>query len=264
MAVIEILELAERRVSGGCVRLCRCDWALVGLFMLLATPLGGAEAALDFKSRLAPVPLCGALLAAARSNQIPVASFDPMVESDTIGPGDSVTAVVTLCEKGPRQSQWLLCLESVRAEPKEQAENIPKTMVIYNSFGNKLEFRSSPAFATVRILGPFDSSGGKPAKVQDRKARFALDKGYLGIGLDQAVAFLLRVKQSKTIAPMGSGTAPFSEAQVSEGRKLAAALMVTPAEERALGGSFPALLAEITHDEGGSGFASGRGKIYEP
>ena len=240
---MEFHESAVTRVSGGWGALSRRGGALVLLVLLFANPLWGAEVAPDLQARLARVPLCDALSAWARTNRIPVESIDPLVESDTIKPGDSVTALVTLYEKGPRQTQWLLFLESVKPDPKELEENTSKTMVIYNSFGNKFEFRSAPAFVTVRILGPFNAAEGKPAKAQDRKAHFVLNQGYLGLGLDQAVAAMLRMKQSKTFGPMASGTAPFSEEQIAKGRKLATALMITPAEERALGGSFPALLS---------------------
>lgn len=236
-------EPAPWRVARQCMAFSRRGGVLVWLFLLCAHPLQGAEAVPDFQTRLARVPLCGALLEAARTNRIPVEGIDPLIEADTIAPGDSVTALVNLCEKGPRQTQWLIHLVAVKPAPKELEENSPKTMVIYNSFGNKLEFLSAPAFVTVRVLGPFNASGGRSPKAQDRSARIVLNKGYLGLGLDQAVAAMFRMKQSKTFGPMASGTAPFSEEQISRGRQLAAALKITPAEERALGGSFPALLS---------------------
>ena len=60
--------------------------------------------------------------------------------------------------------QWLLFLQAVAPTPKELADNSPRTMVIYNTLGHKLEFRSAPAFVALRTIGPFiaGAAGKKP------------------------------------------------------------------------------------------------------
>ena len=212
---------------------------------VLGTRLNGQEAARDFVARLAPVSPFPALVTAAEASNIPLDRIDPRTETETINPGDSFTALVTLCKKGSPRTQWLLYLRAEAADPQAQATNSKETMVIYNTLGNKLEFVSSPTIAVLCTLGPFAESQGKvrPPKTTEKNARFALDKGWLGLGLDQAAEVFLRLKESKVKGPIASGTVPFSDAQIIAGRKLASALKLTTEEERACAGTYPALLS---------------------
>jgi hypothetical protein len=115
-------------------------------------------------------------------------------------------------------------------------------MVIYNTLGHKLEFVSTPAFVTLRTLGPFvEGPGGK--KPGDATARFVLDQGFLALGLDRAAAAIMRMHQGKTTGPFASGTEPFGDAMITNCQKANASWKVTAEEERALAGSFPALLS---------------------
>ena len=85
---------------------------------------------------------------------------------------------------------------------------------------------------------------------QDKTTRFALDKGLLGLGLNQAAAASYRVhqlaKEVKSKGYFSFGSGPFSAAQVNEGRKMAAAFHITPGEERAWTGACPALISYLT------------------
>jgi len=212
--------------------------------MLVAVRLPAAETNASAMARLIPVPPCPALVAAAQSHHIWLDRMDPPAETNLINPGDSFTALVTLNEKRGRRTQWLVYLEAVTPGPGAPADDSSGDMVIYNTFGNKLEFPSAPVPVSLRTLGPFVvGETGKSAKASDKSTHFTLDQGYLGLGLDAAAAAFLRMEQFKLSGPVGAATVPYSAATVSEGKKLAAALNITPAEERALGGTYPALLS---------------------
>ena len=187
---------------------------------------------------VAPFP---ALVSAAEANHITLAGIAPMVKTNLISPGDSFTAVVTLFSK-PKRMQWLLHLQAVRPTPKEQADNPKRTMAVYNTLGDKLEFVSTPAFVTLRTLGPFlaDGKGKRPG---DHTVRFVVDQGFLGLPLDRAAAALLRMRESQTNGPFASGTGPFGDSVIGQCRKANETWKVSAEEERALAGSFPALLS---------------------
>jgi hypothetical protein len=105
-----------------------------------------------------------------------------------------------------------------------------------------MEFVSTPAFVTLRTIGPFlaGDSGNKP---RDKTARLVLDQGFLALELDRAAAALLRMRRSQTKGPFASGTDPFGDELIDKCRKANASWQVLPEEERALAGSFPALVS---------------------
>ncbi len=220
-------------------------------FALLFTQLRGAEFAPPVMAKFEAVPPFPALVTAAQAGHIPLDRIDPPMQDNDLNPGDSITALVTQNEKGGRRTQWLVYLQVESPDPAEIPTNAPKPSVIYTSFGSKLEFASSSAIVTVRALGPFVESGArrKPPLAQDKTIRFALDKGFLGLGLDQAAAASYRVhKLAKALNGKGSfsvGSEPFSAADVNEGRKLAATFHITPQEERAWAGAGPALVSYL-------------------
>jgi hypothetical protein len=218
---------------------------------LLGTRVCAGEAAPGFVARLNPVLPCAALVAAAQANQIPLEPIDPPVDAGTVNPGDSVTALVTLCEKGTRCTQWLLYLQMVIPSRKEKSQPRGAPTVFYSSCGNKFEFASEPAFVSLRTLGPFvePDPKRKPPKPRDEAARFALDQGFLRIGLDQAAGAIYRLVQTgtngstATNCSLGFGDTPFSETECRDGRIMAEALHLTSSEECALAGLIPALMS---------------------
>jgi len=146
------------------------------------------------------------LIAAARTNNIPLEQMDPPVETDIITPGDSITTLITLCKKDAQPVQWLVFLQAVEPDLTNQPVKPSAPMVMYSSCGNRLEFVSSPAFVTVRTLGPLSEAGSrKPqSKSQDKSVRLALDKGFLSIGFDQAAAIILRIRKTGIKSDIGS------------------------------------------------------------
>jgi hypothetical protein len=204
------------------------------------TPMRGADAALEW----GPLP---SVIAAAQANGIPLKEMDSFVATNTINPGDSLTVLVTLREKGNRRTQWLIYFKAAAPTGEEQARESTNTTVIYNSLGTKLKFVSSPAFVTVRTLGPYAEPGAqKERKANDTTARISLDKGFLALGLDQAAAALMRLRDDSDFKRIFAwGAKPFNETRIEEARKFVDVWKLLPEEERAIGGSQPALLSYL-------------------
>ena len=209
---------------------------------LAALTLRAGEMAPDF-AKLTPVAACPVLADAARAANLQLVGIDPPGEAGSLNPGDSVTALVTLFEKGRRPAQWLLEVEAVTPDAADQARNPRAPWVWYTSAGDKLEFASAHAPVSLRLLGPYAEAAGKAPKAKERNARFTLDKGFLGLGLDEAAAAIYRMHQAKLTNQFLASPEPFTEAQIAEGKKAATALHLTTAEQRSLAGLGPALLS---------------------
>src|SRR5688572_7105070 len=131
--------------------LIRSALGLTLIFALtLATgALGSAEPATDFAARLVAVPPCAPLIAAARTNQIPLDNIDRPGPGSSLDPGDTSTALVTFREKRGKHTQWLVHLQAVAPDANEKSANPHPPMTIYSSCGSKMEFTSSPAFVKI-------------------------------------------------------------------------------------------------------------------
>jgi hypothetical protein len=217
--------------------------AIISAGNLFAATAQSDETA-DVASKLRPVAPFPAAVASAQANKIPLEGIDATRDDDALKPGDSVTALVTLHEKGTRPRQWLIYEEAVAPAPKETAEMKAQPMVIYTKSGNKFDFKSSPTIVAVRTFGPFPDPGDKrKLKVEEKSARFPLDKGFLSLGLDRGAASLIRLKQGKLHGLFEFREKPFNDADIATGRKLAEEAHITVDDERALCGGCPALLS---------------------
>ncbi len=214
---------------------------------LLGARLWSAEDGPDL-ARFTPIPAFPALAAFANTHQIPLGPIQPPDETRHLRPGDSITALVTLCEKGGRHTQWLLYLRAVAPRVKDQPAKAAPPLVIYSYSGARLEFVSEPIPVSLRTVGPFveTSPKRKAPKLEDNEARLVLDEGFLGLGLDQAAAAFLRITRSKAHGSFWFSTTPPSETQVAEGRKKSAPLQITASEEHALAGGVPAMESYFT------------------
>ena len=220
-----------------------------GLRLALAVCLASAAVALragdmapDF-AKLAPVAACPSLVDAARAADLPLAGIDPPGEAGSLKPGDSVTALVTLFEKGRQPAQWLLEVKAAAPYATEKPGKPRAPSVWYTTAGDKLEFASSQSPVNLLLLGPFAEAGGKSPRAKEQKARFTLDKGFLGLGFDEAAAAIVRMRQAKLTNQFEASPEPFTPAQIAAGKKAVAALGLTPTEQRALAGLGPALLS---------------------
>jgi hypothetical protein len=219
--------------------------------ILLAARLGHAGGAHDFLARLEPTPPFPAACAAANTRGIPVSGIDPPATGATLAPGDSVTTLVTLHEKGRHATQWLLYFQVTNNVPVAAAKPQPPPMVMYTSTGGHFEFSRSPARLRVRTLGPFPEPNAKrrssPA-FDDDSAAISVNQAFLGIGLDQGAAAVIRWVNA---GRQTGGTnfmdlfryspKPFGSSRTNHDRLLAAQWRVTPGEERSVAGWMPAL-----------------------
>jgi hypothetical protein len=90
------------------------------------------------------------------------------------------------------------------------------------------------------------TSRRKPPRIQDATTRFTLDKGFLALGLDGAASGVTRLgalRKNGFTGLFASGTAAFSPNDIAESKSLVAEWRLTSKEERALAGSYPALLS---------------------
>jgi hypothetical protein len=217
------------------------------LFLLLAARFCGAEPETNLISRLEPIPPFPEIQKAARTMRIPLAGMKPGTDTNTLAPGNSITALITLHQKGHHLTQWLVYFEVVAGTNSAKPE---KPMALYNSMGHKFEFVGSPATFSIRTVGPYvdsDSFWGNPVP-KDKRANASIDGSFLALGLDKGAAAIYRVNQDKYkdestnfdffVSPKPPGTR-----EIARNRKLAVALQITPAEERALAAWYPAIFS---------------------
>ena len=220
----------------------RLSSLVVCLVTAVRLSLAAAEVQPDL-TKLHPITPFAALIEAARSRKIRADGIDPPGEADILNPGDSATALFTLFEKGGRKTQWLLLIEAAAPKVEEKTRAAGAPVVLYAGAGEKLEFAHKLAPATLRLVGPVMEVQGKSksAKIQDDTARIVLDKGFLGIGHDEAAAAICRIMQNQLHGGFQVRGRPFTDAEVAEGRKQMAALKSTVREQRAFIGSSMAL-----------------------
>jgi hypothetical protein len=217
-------------------------------FVIVALQIGQVLAAEDrtggVLEKFRSVSPCGAAVAWAETKKIPLNQIDSTVDGEALNAGDSITGLVTLHEKGARQMQWIVYSEIVTPGPKDDIGKKEQPVVFYTTLGNKLEFKSAPVMVNVRTAGPFvEAAEKRKPKVEEESARFPLDKGFLSLGLDRAVAAVLKFKDNNEHGNFVFGLKPFGESEIAKGRKLAEMTHITSDDERALCGSCPALLS---------------------
>jgi hypothetical protein len=220
--------------------------------VLTAVSPRAAETGLD-PARFAGDSPCGDLVAAAEARKIPLSGIDPAGAPGVLTAGDSFTAIVTLCEKDGKRTQWLLYLCALPSDPGQASGKPRNPMVLYSARSNRFEFASSPAPVRLQTLGPFKGNSSKPAKIKEPSEDFTLDKGFLSLGLDQAVATVHRAIQAKETGRFWFGPQPPNAGQMDEARRVAERLQLTMEEERALAGGIPALFSffdVVQHTEG--------------
>jgi hypothetical protein len=194
--------------------------------------------------KLEPVPPFPEVRAAATAHGIPVDGIVPTASSNTLTPGDTLTALITLHQKGSRRTEWLVYFQVVPATNDPPAKP-PKPAVLYNAMGDKFEFARSPVIFRIRTLGPYvetESFWGKPV-ARDEDAQVSVNGTYLGLGLDTGAAAINRLYRAHgTNYNFRTAQRPPPEKEAQKNQKIATALNVTPEERRALAGWFPALM----------------------
>jgi hypothetical protein len=215
------------------------------LLLLLAARFCSADPYTNLISHLEPVPPFPDVQKAAVAAHIPLDGMTPANNAGTLAPGNSITALITLHQKGNRRTQWLVYFEVVAGTNSAKAE---KPMVVYNSMSNKFEFARSPAAFSIRTLGPYvdtRSVWGNPVP-RDKYGRASIDGSFLGLGLDKGAATIYRINQVKqknesTNFDLFVSPKPPTAEKAGRNRKFAAELKITPNEELALAAWYPAI-----------------------
>jgi hypothetical protein len=192
-------------------------------------------------------------VAAANANHIPLEGIDPNGASGTVSPGDTITALVTLRQKGDRRTQWLFYLEAMPPETRDETPKPGEPMILYSCSGQKFEFASAPVPVHLRTIGPFVTPASRKKEVHAKDADFTLDKGFLGLGLEQAAVAVERLKNAKAKGSLWFRNTPFTDAEIQKNLKALGSIRLSTEEERALGASCPALTSYINivrHTEG--------------
>jgi hypothetical protein len=199
----------------------------------LAFILTGQGAELPVKLKL--IPASPALVTAVNREHIPIAGMDAWSGTNALRPGDSASVLVTFVQK-KKQTQWLLYLEAATPDPAK-ATNKLATFTVTSSVGPPMKFQSRPFPMKLRMFGPFAAAGStRQPKWEEKDAQFSVNEDFLALGLDQAAALLYRWSKATNF---DKGTNSI--------------MNPTPAEQRAFGATFPALMSYfeiVQHTEG--------------
>ena len=199
----------------------------------------GAERASTISAKLKPIPACQALVSTASRNHIPIEGVDAWSGTNALRAGDSATVLVTFVQK-KKHTQWLLYLEALPPDPAK-ATNKPVTFSVGSAFGAPMKFKSKPYPVKLRMFGPYAVTGAaKQPKAKETDGRFSVNEDFLALGMDQAAGILYRWSQVTN----------FNKGLTS---KAMLAMNPTPAEQRALSATFPALISYfeiVQHTEG--------------
>ncbi len=209
---------------------------------LVALHLDAQEMRPDFR-KLAAVAIYPAAAEFARSNGIPIEGLEALSEGEQFKPGDSLTGLITLSQKGGRTTQWLLCITAAEPTTEEKGRAPKPLMVWYLGGGDKVEFSQAVAPVSLRLVGPFPNPAGKgrAPKVEDQTARISVNQGFLAIGLDEAAAATERMTTNHLHGGFRASTKPFTESEIVKSRKAMAGLNLSLKEQRAIVGAGLAL-----------------------
>lgn len=188
-------------------------------------------------------PVCLPAVQFARTNDIRLDGIEPLTDSEQLRPGDSITAVLTLFEKGGHESQWLLELKAAEPTPQEKASATRPALVCYAGVGEKIEFSQSVVPVQLRIVGPFSerTRRARAAKIEDQRARITVNQGFLRLGLEPAAAATYGIVQNHRHGSFVVRSRPFTTNEIAQARRSMAGLQLNKEEQRAIAGANLAL-----------------------
>jgi hypothetical protein len=216
-------------------------WRVRSVALCILLQLASSVYGADIPSRaekLKAMPVFPALADAAQLDHISTSGIDPFTTAtNELGVGDSATILVTFVHK-EKKTQWLIEVEAAVSTNKVP----PKVswFQVNSSFGPPEKFESKPAPATVRMLGPFTAASAKESKPPEKKVNISLNEGFLKLGFEKAAETMWHWNQTNKSADFSTSKAML-------------AMKPTPAEKRAICGTFPALFSYfniVEHTEG--------------
>ncbi|MEO6874144.1 MAG: hypothetical protein ABI222_04925 [Opitutaceae bacterium] len=166
----------------------------------------------------------------------------------TMRPGDSVTILVSLT-KGEKLKQWLIVFSM--EEPRETEKRRGRDSAhVYTSTGHEFRFDGGRAGIRIAMIGPLSASdaGRQAAKAPAIiRQRVLVDADYLALGMEQVPATMMEMRARKAANPslpqgsMDFGPTPYPPGPAAANAKVAEAVGITAASERAFIGSVLAL-----------------------
>jgi hypothetical protein len=238
---------ADRPDKG--MRLRHFIWCLLILGVVMRAVADDAPGKQSLKPLLEPVFPFPSVIAAAKDAGILCEGVDEPESGSSLFPGDSVTALLTLHEKGHRYLQWLVYLQA-KAETKKGGQQDEEPMVLYTSTGNKYEYASSQANLRAHVLGPFPGPGSRSKDIerQDRSVEISANEGFLSLGMEKGAAAAWRLdsicrEKKITNFDFDCDFKPFDAARCDSNRLEAAACGITAEDERAIVALVPSVIS---------------------
>jgi hypothetical protein len=224
-----------------------CFLLLIGIVpVVLAAPSITSNAIEVVPEPAHPFPT---IVSAAKIAGIPCEGIDKPEPATPLSPGDSVTALLTLHEKGHRYLQWLVYLQAEAVDTNNSVQG-EKPMVLYTTTGNKFEYAWSPANLRAQVLGPFPGPGSRSKGIerQDRSVSISANEGFLSLGMEKGAEAVYRwMARSKELKMTNfeflCDSKPYDNTQCESNRQYAATCGVTTQDERAIVAWVPALLS---------------------
>lgn len=213
---------------------------LTSLASLAADPIYAPQ------ERFEPGP---AIVELARQREIPLEGIEYDPSRTHPAAGDRCIVLVSL-RTGKKVEQWLLDFRALKFSAQNLAKlaaNPPPSFTLHASNGVAYEMSRDPLPVQVWIAGPlrFDEKRVTRAvsRVKEHRARFVVNRHYLGLGLAGAAETVLRLRNDQGVEAMGlsMGGTPFPEDQVQATLALLAERNVSEEDVAQLVRSAPAL-----------------------
>ena len=210
----------------------------------------------EFSSPPAP-----ALIAFARTRNIPLEQIDIAGPQQPPGKGDQVTLLITLV-RGETREQWVATLTGDELTPAEAALKRQPNVTIHTFTGQKLQFERTRTALNVFLAGPFSVSGAKEPSREPLEThhRTLVTAEYLAHGIEPFsrsaidVGRRMRARGWTDRDGYAAGFSPFSEAALQVGRRFAEKFQLTAEEERLENEAYLAMVSFFDTARGIPGF----------
>jgi hypothetical protein len=228
-----------------------CGCAVLGL-LLVAAPIcvrGAHSEKFELIDVLVAASAAPTTRAIAEREGFPLGDVQLADASAKAGPGDSVTALVSLSSFDGRlkPKQWIIRLRLSSANFQPQPNEGPtKDTTYYTNCGDVFAFHSAVSPMDLETLGPIPADSRTEAHIEEKRTRIAVNTEFLGLNLNRAANVILRLRQQEAKVPgtkygIIAGGSPFPAAESdANGRKLEA-IGIGEDDRRAFTGSLPAL-----------------------
>lgn len=186
--------------------------------------------------------------ALAEREAIPLTGWETVTDRQQVAAGDRCIVLVTLTS-GRREEQWLLDFTVAALTDDEIAVasgNPAAGATLYTSSGRELKFDGQRVALNATLLGPLRTDESRIERALDRverqTVRLMVNGEFLALGLDQAAATILRLRDDSGKVGFGlRADQPFPADEAAANRAAFDAKGITAADERAIAAAVPAL-----------------------